>query len=231
MPIFVYSATAFCLLLALAQPAAGAVMIQSKESEAGVQKTWIEGNRLRVETEDVRQYMLLDFDKRTMYLVNQDRETVVDMSGLASAQGSGDAAKSESGFQVVKKGAGPVIAGFASDHYVVRIGETTCMEAYTSTDAVTNLKLQGFIRGMIDMFPNAGTLVRDDDPCRFAETALQYEEIGIPLRITKNGAENYNVIRIEQEASLPEHGFNIPNGYKTIDYSQMVQEAMQHPSH
>lgn len=230
MPIYLYSIV-LCLLVVLSQPASGAVMIQSRESEAGVQKTWVEGNKLRVETEDVRQYMLLDFDKRTMYLINQDRQTAVDMRGLASEQGTEDPINTASGFRVVSKGDGPVIAGYASDHYAVLIEDRICLEAYTSTDAVTSLKLHGFIRGMNDMFPHAGTLARDDDPCRFAETALQYEKIGIPLRLTRDGTENYRVIRIKEDVPIPEEGFSIPAGYETIDYSQMVQEAMQHRTH
>ena len=218
-PIFI---TTLCVSLSIYGTALCATMIESKEAEAGLQKTWIEGNRLRVETGEENQYMLMDFDKRTMYLVNEYRRTALDMSKIASEHTTDQPASNLIDYKVVKKGDGPVIAGYATEHYAVMKDDITCLETYNSTKATSSLNLMGFITGMNEMFPEMGTLGLDDDPCKFAETALQYEKIGIPLRIIKNGIENYTVTRLEKNATVPEGGFSVPEGFRMIDYSQMV---------
>lgn len=222
--------TFLCLLLSLTEPVTGATLIESRESDTGIQKTWVDGNRLRVETEDQNQYMLLHFADRTVYLVNHDRQTVVDMSGLALAD-QPHSVPAPAGYRIINRGSGPEIAGFASVRHDVVIGEKTCLEAYTSIKAMSDLDLLGFIRGMNEMFPQAVPETAKDDPCLHAETALKYEEIGIPLRLVKNGSESYRVISLTAEAALPEGGFVPPSGYRQINFSQMVKETMEDSAH
>ena len=214
----------FCLAMGASGPAGAAAMIESfEEGAGGVQKTWVDGDRLRVETGDENQYMLMNFTARTMYLVNHDRESVLDMSGIAAELAGGRSDFTRPEYTVTRMGAGPDIAGHQTEHYVVSFKGDSCLEAFTSPGAVKELGLQEFIAGMNEMFPQTGTHV-PDDPCQFAEAALDYGKIGVPLRLLKNGKERYRVLRLEKNAPVPAGGFMLPEGYGVVDYSRMVQE-------
>lgn len=218
----------FCLVMSVSGPAGAAAMIESFEEGAGsVQKTWVDGARLRVETGDENQYMLMNFTGRTMYLVNHERGSVLDMSGIAAElAGGGKSDFTRPEYTVNNMGAGPDIAGHPTEHYVVSFKGNGCLEAFTSRRAVQELGLQEFIAGMNEMFPQTGTHV-PDDPCQFAEAALDYGKIGVPLRLLRNGEERYRVLRLEKNAPVPAGGFMVPEGYVLIDYSRMVREMKQ----
>jgi len=223
--------TLFLFTVTLPQMTYAATLIESKESNVGLQKTWIEGDRLRVTSEDGEQYMLMNFTQRTMHVVYPDKMQVMDMSNLIDSLSNDNNTRNNQVFTVEKKGKGPAVAGYQTDHYVVYHKGERCFESFTSLQAVKELDLEHFISGMNEMFPRENTPETNDNPCVNAENALEYEKIGIPLMlIEQDGSETYSISKFEKNAPLPAGGFSIPEGFTVIDYKQMVQQMMQ-PDH
>lgn len=213
------------LMLFVPETALTATLIMSQEAEGGMQSTWVEENRLRVQADGQDDYMLMNFDKRTLFLVQPKHQTAIDMSEIANEHPANAESRNKPVHKVIKKGVGPEFAGYATEHYAVVINGTTCLETFTSTKAATELDLYDFITGMNEMFPRPETFAFGNDPCLLAEAALHYEKIGIPLRIIKDGVEAYSVIKFEKNATVPQGGFSVPEGYTVKSYTQMLMEG------
>lgn len=157
------------------KPAFSASLIESQESGTGIQKTWIEDARLRVETGDSDQYMLMDFSQHRMYIVFPENKQVMDMSKIVANFGSGSQDQHISRHTVRHLGQGPVIAGYQTEHYRISVNGEKCFDSCTSPQAVDDFALQAFIDGMKEMFPKNDLLMRKENPCGRAEKLLDYK--------------------------------------------------------
>jgi hypothetical protein len=210
------------------RPAFSATLIESQESGAGIQKTWVDGTQLRVETEDSAQYMLMDFSQHKLYLVHPENSQVMDMSKIVAGFGADSQDQLISRHTVLHLGKGPVIAGYQTEHYRINVNGEKCFDSFTSTQAVDDFALQAFIDGMKEMFPKNDLLMQKEDPCSKAEKILDYKQIGLPLKISKkNSGKTYVVIKLEKNASVPEGGFTVPQDFHIIDYGEMILRIMQ----
>lgn len=222
------SVALFLLLVTCPRMMYAATLIESHESNAGLQKTWIDGDKLRVTSEGGSQYMLLNFTQKTMHIVYPDKMQVMDMSKAVGSSSSDNPDSGKQIYTVEKKGKGPTVAGFQTDHYVVSHKGIECFESFTSMQAVKEMGLDQYLSGMSKMFPRENSPETNDNPCINAENALDYEKIGIPLMlIEQDGSETYRISKLEKDAPLPAGGFSIPEGFSIIDYGQMVQHMMQ----
>lgn len=221
----------FLLAVSFNGPAFSATLIESQESGAGIQKTWVEGAQLRVETDDSSQYMLMDFTQHKMYLVHPENNQVMDMSKIVVSLGSDSQDQLIPQHTVQHLGKGPVIAGYPTEHYSISVNGEKCFESFTSTQAVDDFALHAFIAGMKKMFPGNNGLIQSKDPCRRAEDELDYKKIGLPLKIIEqNGEESYAVIKLEKNAPMPAGGFAVPQDFHVIDYGEMIMRIMQQQS-
>lgn len=204
-----------------AQLANAANLVEMKQAQEGLQKIWIEGKKIRVDTPgDI--YMIMDFGTNRMYTVNTREKTVMDMSSyLQKNRASGATAYQ---VEIQKKDATPRIAGYATREYTTRVNGQHCATSYVSLRASQDAGLGPIIEAMSYM--NFNPMVEQFmDPCEKAsvQIAKQYQKLGVPLRqMGKNGEFIYEVTRIEKNAALPKGGFSLPKGYPVTDiYKQM----------
>ena len=215
------------LLFLSSHSAYSATLIESEEPNAGIQKTWIEGAKLRVAPEGEDQYMLMNFNDRTMHIVHPGKMQVIDMTNIVATHNKDEAKTDSSVYTVQHTGQGPIIAGYQTEHYTVSLDGKKCFESFTSTKAVQEMGLNHFIAGMNDMFPRENSMDEGTNPCLNAENALDYGKIGLPLRLVEeNGEVIYSITLLKKGVDVPEDGFALPEKFMVIDYGQMVEQMM-----
>lgn len=224
--------TLVLFILTASVPVSGlcAILIESRESEENIQKTWVEGNLLRAETAESTQYMLMDFTGKKMYLVSPEKKQALDMSGIIATLPDDSQGMEKPDFTVTHPGSGPEIAGYPTEHYIVSHNGKKCVESFTSRKVANDFALQEFIVGMKEMFPQEEDTSGNKNPCAKAEDALDYQKIGIPLRVVEeDGEDSYLIVRLKKNAQLPEGGFSVPAGFHIIDYNEMILRMSQQP--
>ena len=109
----------------------GATVIESRDGQGEGQKIWIQGSKMRVESGSEQSYMLLDAENKKMYVVDPVEKTVMDMSSIL--QGKSSPGKERQSVTKQSRGKGPVIAGYATEHYQFLVNGTKCTDEYLCT--------------------------------------------------------------------------------------------------
>ncbi len=193
---------------------------------------WLEGAKLRQDTEGG--YVLMDWDARTVYMVNTAEGMAIDVSHMLAAKpGADNSKRGVDGASVDKVGDGPKIAGYDTVHYEISIHGEPCQDIFVSKKAMRDV-------GAADIFDRLQSMDQDDDddmdygygnPCDEADQAYDLSKIGFPLRIEEmESGEVFEVRRIEVDAKLPDGGFALPAGLQIMDMSQLMQMYQNTPT-
>lgn len=156
----------------------------------------------------------------------------MDMSGFL-AENTAPGAAVAVDVKLVRKGAGPAIAGYPTDHYVVTANGKRCGEEFLSNKAMDDLKATAVASERFWQFGEesaSGMGGARSDPCDLAGSQLgrSYRSSGIPLRVLgADGSLDMEVTRIVKNAAPPPGGFALPSGYAVIDMQQQMQDAMR----
>jgi hypothetical protein len=208
----------------------GATVIESRDGQGENQKIWIEGSKMRVESGSELSYMLLDADQKTMYVVDTKEKTVMDMSSIL--QGKSAPGKVKPSVTMQSRGKGPVIAGYATQHYQFLVNGTKCTDEYLSVQAmqdVESAEIFATMEQLGEMGMEVGAMA-NMDPCETVGLALQdiYGQYGFPLRIVdRYGSLDTEVLKIDTHATLPSGGFELPAGYPVKRFDEMMQQNMR----
>ena len=205
-----------------------AATLMEMESEGEAMKIWFQGAKMRMESEGG--YMLMDSEANKMYIVSPEEGMAMDMSFILAAQSKGE--KGESGPKAVatKVGDGPEIAGYDTVHYRISVEGEHCQDLYTSKKAYKDLDAED----LFDRIQKLGDSDMEDmgewsSPCDYADTDLDFAELGFPLRTEDVQSGGYEEVRrIVPDAGQPDGGFDVPAGLEVMDMSQMMQ-YMQRP--
>jgi len=175
---------------------------------------------------DASQYMLMDWDKKTLYMVDVASKRATDMSaGLKETLSPHKCPEPEVDAVLEHVGAGPQIAGYATEHYVVKADGKACEEIFTSTKALADLG------DWLDRLRDMET--RDDNDtgrskCDIAsDKVVDLGEIGWPLKtVTLRGPGKGvdEVLKIEKNVSVPSGFFDVPAGYDVVSFEQLYPE-------
>jgi len=191
---------------------------------------YAEGAKLRTDeggdAEGMQGYGLIDLEKKTFFLVNTKEKTVLDMSSAmwkAAAAGGGVTAQVDA--RLEKVGAGPEIAGYATEHYELLADGKKCQDIYLSRKAFDD-------SGCAKTWARAGQSMREmgvdpSDACDVAEfRALDFEKYGWPLktmhRESMHAGQFEEVLRIERGVEPPPGGFEVPAGYQVVSFEAMM---------
>jgi len=225
-----------CLGLAAAvamSTVSAATLLESKDSKGMVQSIYFEGAKMRAQERGAKEYMLFDMAKQKMYAVNPGDRQVVDLSGfLAQRSGKSGSARKVAA-KLSRKGAGPTVAGYATEHYVVTANGKKCADEYLSKKAMADLKAtmtasERFWQLGEDYQPGMGGAM--SDPCDLVDTQIgkSYKKYGLPLRVVEaDGSLSMEITRISKNAALPPGGFSVPAGYAVVDAHKQMQDAMR----
>jgi len=145
----------------------------------------------------------------------------MDMSSIL--QGKSAPGKVKPSVTMQSRGKGPVIAGYATQHYQFLVNGTKCTDEYLSVQAMQTMEQLG------EMGMEVGAMA-NMDPCETVGLALQdiYGQYGFPLRIVdRYGSLDTEVLKIDTHATLPPGGFELPAGYPVKRFDEMMQQGMR----
>jgi len=219
--------------IAMLDSVSAATLIEQTDGES-TSILYVEGAKLRTDdagdAEGMQGYGLIDLEKKTFFIVNTKEKTVLDMSSAmwkAAAAGSGDAAQVDARLENV--GAGPEIAGYATEHYSLFADGKKCQDIYLSRKAFDD-------SGFAKTWARAGESMRKmgldaSDACDVAEVeALDFEKHGWPLKTvhheSMHAGQFEEVLRIEPGVAPPPGGFEVPAGYKVVSFGSMMGSFM-----
>ena len=234
-----YSIVTGLVLCFLAEEATAGILIESTDNEGNHVSIRIGNGMARIESGDLQGYMLMNMSKERIYVVSTEEHAVVDLSlspdNGASPHGSRTGKLDRQHAVFIDQGEGPKIAGYATMHYRVMMGDTHCFDEYLSRGAVDNPEIHRFIEimakqsqaeeneGMTEYFAS-------DNPCEAEEEVMdgQYLSLGIPLRTLDNhGVAVHEVTHIQDDATFPDGTFEFPEGYPVMTRAEIMQRAME----
>lgn len=218
---------AVLLILSFLSMAEAATFIELRDDEGTIQRMWIEGGMLRVDADEMEGYAVVDMASGRMFMVNHEERLVIEMDpALPVSPADRQAPRSKPAeIRLIKKGAGPKIAGYATEHYILTADGKTCGEEFVSRQALQDTGLQKLLRNLAVM-PGLEPSGAGADPCENAEYYLEQElvTIGLPLRsIDRAGIIESEVSRIRKGAEIPEVGFDPPAGYSRMNFGDILQ--------
>lgn len=246
---YLYTALAVSgLCLSASVPAA--TVLESKNPMGQTQKMMLDGKRARMEGGAPGSYMLMLLDKEKMYAVNEGQKQIMDMSkpaepptgppGMPEMQGmpgmpgmpkQGEARKVDA--KLVKKGAGPEIAGYPTTHYQVTANGNVCSNEYISAKVLELPDVKNFVEAsqkMKSQEKKGPIPFMRMDPCMQAsmELADEMEGLGMSMRsVGKDGKARHEVASIKTGVDVPAGTFDLPEGYNMTTPQEMMQKAMQ----
>ena len=216
-------------VLAVQQAAFAAVLIESKQGNGSIDKVYIKGAQVRIDSSAEPGYVLINTDKGTMHAVNHTEKQIMDIGEAISQNKQEMPNKNKYNIKFTRKGSGPTIAGYSTTHYVVMVNGQKCSDEYTSKKMMNDLGVEKTFKKLMAMFkdlvPDMSGMM-NQDPCMAAEQQISenYMKHGFPMRsVNKDGSLETEVVRIKKKASVPAGGFDFPKGYKMVDMSQMMQ--------
>jgi len=205
------------------------VLIESKQGDGSLDKVYIKGSQVRIDSSAEPGYVLIDTDKGTMHAVNHTEKQVMNI-GEAIAQNKQQMPnKTKFDIKFAKKGSGPTIAGYSTTHFVIMVNGQKCSDEYTSKKLMNDLGVEKTFKKLMTMFKDLApdmSGMMNQDPCMAAEQQISenYVKHGFPMRsVYKDGSLETEVVKTKKNASLPAGGFDFPKGYKMVDMSQMMQ--------
>ncbi len=217
-------------VLAVQQVAFSAVLIESKQGNGSIDKVYIKGAQVRIDSSTEPGYVLINTDKGTMHAVNHTEKQIMDIGEAISQNKQTMPGKNKFDIKFSKKGSGPTIAGYSTTHYVIMVNGQKCSDEYTSKKLMNDLGVEKTFNKLMTMFkdlaPDMSGMMMNQDPCMAAEQQIlgNYMKHGFPMRsVDKNGSLETEVVKVKKKASLPAGGFDFPKGYKMVDMSQMMQ--------
>jgi len=202
-----------------------AALIEQRDGEATA-LMYIEGGKMRIETRGQPEYALMDLKSRSMFLVNPTEKRALDMSAGFRQKAGEAGVKAAVDARLEKKGAGPEIAGYATEHYVLIANGKKCQDIYASRQAFRD-------SGWAELWDDFGKAFKEmstggEDPCDIAdETVVDPAKVGWPLKTITADGDVMETVRIENNVATPAGGFDVPVGYHVISLQDMVSEMIR----
>jgi len=218
------------LCLAACQPASAALLIEGRSTNGDDVQTYVsymDGHYSRMGGKDSKQYVLMNWQAKTLYMVDTATKQATDMSislkGGATAQKCPQPAVDA---VLERVGAGPSMAGYATVHYIVKADGKACEEIFASREAMTE------VSHLIDSFRDMQEQDDDDvgrSKCDIAsDKVVDLSKIGWPLKTVtlRGGGKGHieEILRIERNTPVPAGFFSVPAGYKVMKLADLYPE-------
>ncbi len=213
------------LLFTLSLQVNAATLIESEDDQGGVQKMWVQGSKMRMETGNDKEYMLADYANKKVLIVDPAKKEMIDISHFMTE--TSDSAKGLK-VRVKHEGGGPKVAGYATQKYTLMVNGRVCSKTLVSAKALKDSKLGPMLdaMGKIEMNPMGSQNMSECDRADLV-FSQRLKKLGMPLgTINKQGKIIEKVLRIVSDVKPPAGGFNPPSGYRSTTMQQKMQEAM-----
>lgn len=229
------------MLCACCLPAATALAgsyIESRDADDVRQRLYIDGNQVRVESDDADEYIIIDMQQRRYYSINDAEQQIVDMSSLLR---KGPTTPPKIALEFSKQGPGPKVGGYATERYRIKFKNTHCFDELLSTDAlkVADLKHYYTAAQQLDFHegPAEASAAESDADAVCAEAAMllntsRYADIGIPMAtLDTQGDLEHEVVQIVTDIAFPPETFGLPQAYARTSIVDLMRESARELLH
>ena len=203
-----------------------ATLIEQRDQESTT-IMYVDGVQMRVQAPADQSYVLMNLGEKTYFVVNPDEKMVMDMTetvwSLQNSKSKDDKAKVNASLD--KAGAGPTIAGYETEHFILKANGRYCQDLFVSREAFDD-------SGLDEVWAEYGQNMKEmgvdsDDACDIAEIKVfDPGKHGWPLKTMYKKGEHAGqfeeVLRIEQGVDLPAGGFVVPDGYRVVSMQEMM---------
>jgi len=213
-------------------PSWAATVIKRENLQGKTEKVILDQQQVRIEYPDAERYMILDLGKQKAYAINQKAKMIVEMPFTApkSAQLPQHRAKQPVKAELVEKGEGPKIAGYATLHYQLTAQGRPCSDEYFSKQATEIENIKAFLTAMNELSESRQPPGMPMHPCQQAHNELTQKafSIGVPMKsATAKGKIRHEIKSIETEVKVDASQFTLPKAYQLKTEQQMITEAQQ----
>ena len=192
-------------------------------NRSGVKESiWMEEGKLHIESGGGSTYTLIDSKQRQLHTVDNENKRISDLSGKVKQKLLLPAAEGIS-IEFVPHGAGPVMLGFETELYLLKVNGEICNTEYLSKAA----ELTEIVAGMellteYKMASTFSSLPPELDLC-FVADHLSYErytKFGFPIKSNDQfGKVQFELLSVDKNTKKPLGSFKLPENY-SIDSSQ-----------
>lgn len=211
--------------------AQGATIIRM---EAGPQRMpslmTVENGKARMQSEPDN-YILIDPSAGQYLYIMRAEQQIVQMNSAPSADAQRHVqASALPSVKLVRKGAGPRIASFATQRYQLFANGKLCLSTYLSRQAMERGDLKGFLDGFYRLqakqkqeYRAIGTRY---EPCDDAQETLmgRYPELGLAMRtVDPDGQLRQEVVDIQIGVTVKPETFQVPQGFRQLTHEEFLR--------
>ena len=222
-----FSALSCCFL---SLPAGAATLVEFSDGDS-VQKVWIEGKRLRIESAgDPNAYSIFDLSSGRLYGLSRQQHQIVEYDLSAADAGATEAATRTTEIEFEDHGHGPRLTGYKTRRYVLKGDGTVCGEFFLSQEALADAGMEDALGSLRRITAGAHGSGNGYDACDQAGAYVigAYLKLGLPMRqLGADGKLVQEIVGIRQNAPLPPGGTELPGDYQRISMQDYVRQVLQ----
>ena len=188
------------------------------------------GKMARINTRDTDDYMLVDYEKNTIYSVSSAQNQVVNLSESLPSIGVSEPPQIKLALKPI--GEGPDIVGYPTTRYRFSANGESCGTIYASKDALSGTAVEDMfdtLKAIADShMQSLGGFAALIPVCQLAkiELANQFKEIGAPMRVTnKDGDVDSEISKILKNASVETEYYALPARYQLAATDKETKKA------
>ncbi len=205
------------------------------ESEAGPARfkslMTVENGKAKMQSDPVN-YILIDPSGGQFLYILQEKKQIVDMNAALPADpGRSTATAAPSKVKLVRKGAGPKIAGFPTRRYQLFANGALCLNTYLSPEAMARSGLKEFHADFARMQARQKQAGRaagmQYTPCEDAQDVLaaRYPELGLAMRtVDAAGQLRQEIVNIETGAPVAASLYLLPQGFSRVTHEEFLRQ-------
>lgn len=225
---------AFFLLSTFSNTILADVEIRMQAADGTMTHFWVGEESAKMAAQNANGYAIINFKEQKQYMIDHFEKMVIDITDGIDGENP-ESSPNKPGSQnfppsvtIEKVSDGPKIAGFNSNKYEVKAGDTLCSIEYLSTEPFRHSEMKQLFDTMAAINSTDINNTELYSPCEQASLTLeqQHQTLGIPLKsVTPAGEVTSEVVHF-QVHKAPEGTYNFPANYKKATISELLQEQM-----
>ena len=189
------------------------------------------GSKARINARGTDDYMVVDFDTRTIYSVTPDKKQIANITESIPSMIPIEPPRVRT--DIKPAGEGPVIAGFSTQKFRLSANGEYCGMVFASKDALKGTTIEnmfGTLKTMSDShIKSLGAFAAIIPSCQMAMLRLtdKLPYIGAPMRVIDvEGKVDSEITRIIKNAGVESHNYTLPGNFKMASTGELLEQML-----
>ena len=189
------------------------------------------GSKARINSRGTDDYMVVDFDTRTIYSVAPDKKQIANITESIPSIIAIEPPRVRT--DIKPAGDGPVIAGYSTQKFRLSANGEYCGMVFASKDALKGTTIEnmfGTLKTMSDShIKSLGAFAAIIPSCQLAMLRLtdKLPYIGAPMRVIDvEGKVDSEITRIIKSAGVEPHNYTLPGNYKMASTGELLEQML-----